>query len=252
VRQHGRHQNNAMNDWFHHERPLIIGHRGASSYAPENSLAAVALAAEQGADGVEFDVQLSADGHPVLMHDSTVDRTSNGRGRVSDLTLAELKRLDLGDGQTVPTLEELFSTFGSQLLYNVEIKAWNIRGQGLETAVAQAIARHKLAARVVVSSFNPLVLRRIRPQLPPPAGLGLLRYRGLLQYSYLITPSDADHPHHTMVHEAYMRWARRRGQRVNVWTVDDPAEAQRLTRLGVQAIITNKPDIIREAVKATP
>jgi len=238
-----------MNDWFHHERPLIIGHRGASSYAPENSLQAVALAAEQGADGVEFDVQLSADGHPVLMHDSTVDRTSNGRGRVSDLTLAQLKQLDLGDGQTVPTLDELFTTFGSQLLYNVEIKEWSLRGRGLETAVAQCIARHDLAAKVVISSFNPLVLRRLRPHLPTPAGLGMLRYRGLLQYSYLFAHSDADHPHYSMVHEAYMRWAKGRSQRVNVWTVDDPAEAQRLTRLGVQAIITNKPDIIRKAVR---
>jgi glycerophosphoryl diester phosphodiesterase len=237
-----------MNEWFIHNKPLIIGHRGASAYMPENSLAAMALAAEQGADGVEFDVQLSADGRPVIIHDSAVDRTSDGRGKVSDLTLSELKRLDLGEGQTIPTLDEVFETFGDRLLYNVEIKDWRLRGRGLETAVAQAIAAHNLAAKVVVSSFNPLALRRIRPQLPPLAGLGMLRYLGPLQYSYLFAASDADHPHFSMVNEKYMAWAKRRNQRVNVWTVDDPAEARRLARLGVQAIITNKPDLIRQSL----
>jgi glycerophosphoryl diester phosphodiesterase len=238
-----------VNQWFNSQRPLIIGHRGASAYKPENSLAAMALAAEQGADGVEFDVQLSADGRPVLMHDTTVDRTSDGRGKVSDLTVAELQKLDLGDGQTIPTLDEVFATFGGRLLYNVEIKDWQLRGRGLETAVAQAIAAHNLAKKVVISSFNPLVLRRIRPELPPGVGLGMLRYLGLAQYSYLFAASDADHPHYSMVNEKYMAWAKQRNQRVNVWTVDDPAEAQRLAALGVQAIITNKPDLIRASLE---
>jgi glycerophosphoryl diester phosphodiesterase len=238
-----------MNEWFINNKPLIIGHRGASAYKPENSLAAIALAAEQGADGVEFDVQLTADGRPVLMHDTTVDRTSDGRGKVSDLTVAELQKLDLGDGQTIPTLDEVFEIFGGRLLYNVEIKDWQLRARGLETAVAQAIAAHNLAEKVVVSSFNPLVLRRIRPELPPGVGLGMLRYLGLAQYSYLFAASDADHPHYSMVNEKYMAWAKRRNQRVNVWTVDDLAEARRLAALGVQAIITNKPDLIRQSLE---
>jgi glycerophosphoryl diester phosphodiesterase len=119
----------------------------------------------------------------------------------------------------------------------------------LETAVAQAIAAHNLAKKVIISSFNPLVLRRIRPELPPGVGLGMLRYLGLAQYSYLFAASDADHPHYSMVNEKYMAWAKRRNQRVNVWTVDDPVEAQRLAALGVQAIITNKPDLIRSSLE---
>ena len=103
-------------------KPKIIAHRGASGHAPENTMAAFRLAMEQHADGIELDVMLSKDGHVVVIHDATVNRTTNGTGRVSALTLAELQTLDAGNGEHIPTLEEVLETFGDQWVINVELK----------------------------------------------------------------------------------------------------------------------------------
>ncbi len=237
------------NAWLAADRPLIIGHRGASHAAPENTLAAFRLALEEGADGIEFDVQPAADGVPVVIHDHTLNRTTNGRGPVDRLPAAELGRLDAGQGEPVPTLEAVFAEFGSRLLYNVEIKDVRWRNHGTERAIAAAIARHDLAGRVAVSSFSPWAMRRARQVMPPGVVLGQLRYIGLQKYSYLIFSGQADHPYHPTVDERYMAWARKRGYRVHVWTVDDLAEARRLVDLGVHALITNTPAALRAGLE---
>lgn len=242
-----------LSNWFADKRssPLIIGHRGVSAdAAPENTLAAFHQAVEQGADGIELDVQFSADGKIVVIHDDDVARVSNGNGKVTEMTLAQLKALDLGQGQTVPTLDELFEMLGPATLYNIEIKDFSVRDRGLETAVADRVAAHHLESQVLISSFNPLSVRRANHVFGKSTPIGLLRESGLLQYSYLIAPADADHPHYKMVNEKYMTWARKRGQQVNVWTVDDPTEARRLTDLGVAAIITNKPAFLRANLRS--
>lgn len=240
-----------LSNWFagKNSLPLIIGHRGANADAPENTLAAFHQAVEQGADGVELDVQLTADGKIVIIHDDDVARVSNGNGKVTEMTLVQLKALDLGHGQTVPTLDELFEMLGPTTLYNIEIKDFSIRDRGLETAVADRVTAHNLQNQVLISSFNPLSVRRAKREFSQVTPIGLLRESGLLQYSYFIAPADADHPHYTMVNVNYMAWAKKRGQRVNVWTVDDPAEAQRLTALGVDAIITNKPAFLHASIR---
>ncbi|MCB8965427.1 MAG: glycerophosphodiester phosphodiesterase [Ardenticatenaceae bacterium] len=235
-------------DWFTTNTPLIIGHRGASATAPENTLAAFAQAVALGADGVELDVQLSADGWPVVCHDFRVDRVTNGTGLVTQMTVAQLHALDAGQGEYIPTLDEVFELLGPDMLINVELKSWDWRDKGLETAVADRIQSHNRDRQVLVSSFNPLALRRARRHLTQSTPLGILRAQGWLQYSYLFSSSAADHPHHAMVNEAYMAWAKQRGYRVHVWTVDEPAEAQRLAALGVHGIITNKPDLIRASL----
>lgn len=235
-------------DWLAARTPLIIGHRGASADAPENTLAAFALAVAQGADGIELDVQLSADGWPVILHDHDVSRTTNGTGAVSRLTVAELRELDAGDGQGVPTLDELFEMLGPQVLYNIEIKDAGWWSRGIEAAVADRIEAYHLQNRVLVSSFNPLSVRRARRELPRTTPVGLIRDSGLGQYTYFLASGEADHPHYSLVDSAYMAWARQRGYRVHVWTVDDPAEARRLVDLGVHGLITNRPQFIRECL----
>lgn len=232
-------------DWLSAQRPLLIGHRGASAYAPENSLMAFALAAEQGADGIEFDVQLSADGELVIIHDARVDRVTNGSGAVAKMSLAELKALDLGHEQTIPTLDELFQAFGTQLLYNVEIKS---NGKGIETAVADRIQAYHLENHVLVSSFNPLSVRRARHALSAATMVALIRQPGWQQHLHHLASGEADHPHHSLVTEKYMAWARQKKYRIHVWTVDDPLIAQNLAQLGVHGIMTNKPDLIRDAL----
>lgn len=238
-----------MSDWLVAHRPLVIAHRGASAEAPENSLSAFALALEQGADGIELDVQLSADGWPIVMHDARVDRTTNGQGYVANLTLAQLRTLDGGDGRSVPTLDEVFEAFGPALLYNVELKDRGWRDHGLLASVADRIEGHHLEDRVLVSSFNPMTIRRARRHLAKRIPVAVIRMPGLQQYAYWLASGEADHPHHTLVDERYMAWATNRGYRVHVWTVDDPARAQRLASLGVNAIITNNPVLILAALE---
>ncbi len=227
--------------WLEADRPLIIGHRGAAADAPENTLAAFALALEQGADGVELDVQLCADGVPVIIHDPTVDRTCNGTGRVADLSLAELRLLTIDNDHPIPTLDDLFATFGRRTLYNVELKTLGRGGDALATAVARAIAAHHVAEHVLISSFSPFTLRAAQRHLPAGVPLALLRERRATRAAHALLRAAADHPHHPLIDEPLMAWARRRGLRVNAWTVDDPAEARRLLRLGVHGLITNRP-----------
>ncbi|NLF67353.1 MAG: glycerophosphodiester phosphodiesterase [Chloroflexi bacterium] len=235
-------------DWYTAQTPLIIGHRGASADAPENTLAAFGLAAELGADGVELDVRLSADGEVVVIHDATVERTTNGRGRVRDLRTAELQALDAGMEQNIPTLDDVFLAFGPSLLYNVELKDFGLTDGGLAVAVADRIEAYHLENQVVVSSFNPLAVRRARKHLSRSTMVAVIWEGGPRWLRHLGARAEADHPHYSLVDEDYMVWARENGFRVHVWTVDEPAEAQRLAALGVHGIITNKPELIREAL----
>ena len=240
-------------NFLNHERTLVLAHRGASTVAPQNTLPAFEKAAELGADGIEFDVQRSADGVPVVIHDMTVDALTDGTGRVSEMTLAQLKELDAGSafdpafaGERIPTLDEVLAAVGDTLLLNIELKTYALRDTGLERAVLDLAQRYALGPRVLFSSFNPLVLRRVK-RLSPGALVGLLHapeWPLPLRKAWLapLFPHEARHPAHTMVDAAYMAWAHQRGYRVHTWTVDDVTEMQRLIRLGVDGIITNRPD----------
>jgi glycerophosphoryl diester phosphodiesterase len=235
-------------DWRSAQTPLVIGHRGASSEAPENTLAAFGLAAEQRADGIELDVRLSADGDVVVIHDDSVERTTSGRGQVRSLSTAELQALDAGMEQGIPTLDDVFLAFGPSLLYNVELKDFGLSDGGLAIAVADRIAAYHLENHVVVSSFNPLAVRRARKNLSRTTMVGILWWKRPRWLRHLGVQAEADHPYFPLVDEEYMDWAREKGYRVHVWTVDEPAEARRLAELGVHGIITNKPALIREAL----
>lgn len=238
-------------------KPLVLAHRGASAYAPENTLAAFNLAFELGADGVELDVSLTRDGIPVVIHDDTVDRTTNGRGAVNQFTLAELQRLDASNrmekyrGEKIPTLEEALRAVGKRGLVNIEIKSTGLKTDGIEMAVLAAI-ENTGASRVLISSFNPLALRRmflLDPRLPR----GLLyapRLPIFLRRAWLrpLVRPAALHPHFSMVTRDLVAWAHQRGYQVNTWTVDEPDVARRLIEWGVDGIITNKPDVLRKIV----
>lgn len=237
---------------------LVFGHRGAQAYAPMNTLPAFELAAEQGAQGVELDVQLSKDGEAVVIHDFTVDATTNGSGAVSALTLAELKTLDAGGwfaqefrGAQIPTLAEVFEAFGERLIINVEIKWFSPDANGIERVVADAIQRFGLQERVIVSSFNPIVLKRFRT-MAPDVPLGYLTSTHTMQSNTqpMVAMSDfeAQHLHHEMIDARRVDWAHESGHILNAWTVNEPERARQLLLLGVQGIITDKPDVILKAL----
>ncbi len=245
-------------EWLSGRRPLNVAHRGASAAAPENTLAAFRVALELGADGVELDVQLSRDGAAIVCHNFTVDETTDGHGLIRDMSLAELRALDAGSwfgpefaGERIPTLQEVIDLIGDRALLDVEMKTVSPCSDGLEARVAEIIAANDLHRQVLVSSFNPLALwrlRRIDPRLPR----GLLYAPDLplyLRRAWLrpLARPEVLCPHHTMVDADYMR---RMGDcPINVWTVDDPVEMQRLIGLGVKAIITNRPDVLAEVLK---
>lgn len=238
-------------------RTLVLGHRGASAYAPMNTLPAFELALELGADGVELDVHLSKDGALIILHDFTVDHTTNSSGYVRDMTLAELKLLDAGSrfgekfkGTQIPTLDEVFESVGNKLFINVEIKSETQETDGVEQAVADCIVRHGVQRTVLVSSFNPLALQRFR-QIMPDIPIGYLHAPNWTFSPEVMeqVPHEARHPHHTIIDAPYMEWARKHSYRVNTWTVNDPARAIELRNLGVDAIITDKPDVILEALR---
>lgn len=240
--------------------PLVIAHRGSAAHAPENTLAAFVLAADQNADAIELDAKVTRDGHVVVMHDPTVDRTTDGHGRVSDLTWAEIRQLDAGSnfdprfkGERVPLLEEVFEAVGRRVLINVELTNYTSRGDGLELKAIDLIMRHQLEERVILSSFNPLGLRKVKFNRPGMA-CGLLYSADqsfYLRYgwpAFLIPRLEAHHPHYTQVTAAFVGRRHARGQKVNTWTVNDAAAIRAAVVAGVDGLIGDDPILIRETL----
>jgi glycerophosphoryl diester phosphodiesterase len=241
---------NYATKWRRKMMPKIIAHRGASAHAPENTIAAFRLALEQGADGIELDVMLSKDGQLVVIHDDTVDRTTDGKGAVRDMTLEELKSLDAGEGQRIPTLDEVFEEFGGRLIINVELKNYSSVFDRLPIEAAKMVKKYQLEKSVIVSSFNPFNLPRFHKKMPE-AALGLITQpNSAKKWVWRLFKYDALHPHFSDVDQVLVAALHRRNRQVNVWTVDDPGEILRLAELGVDSIITNDPETARKVLEA--
>jgi glycerophosphoryl diester phosphodiesterase len=233
-------------------RPTVFAHRGSSAYAPENTLAAFELAFEQGADGIELDAKLSADGQVVVIHDDTVDRTTDGTGRVKSLTLAEIKRLDAGSKfppkfmpQKIPILEEVFRAVGDKLFINVEVTNYASPLDDLPERVATLIKEFHLESSVIISSFNFIALCKIRALLTE-LPLGLLTFSGTTKALYRAkivrwNPLLALHPPVGETTPELVRAIQSKGSRVHVYTVNQPQEMQRMFEMGVDGIFTDDP-----------
>ena len=241
----------------------MIAHRGSSGTLAEHTLAAYRLALDEGADGLECDVRLSADGQLVCVHDRTVNRTSDGRGAVSGLTLAELSRFDFGswkaagsgpDHRSVLTLErllELAAGCGRRVELAIETKHPIRQGGRLERSLIELLRHFDLVAPasgepspVRIMSFSALSLRRVRALAPTIPTVYLMERKlpglpgGRLPYGARIAGPGID-----LVRRdpGYVTALRRAGQRVRVWTVDDPADVELCLRLGVDTLISNHP-----------
>jgi glycerophosphoryl diester phosphodiesterase len=237
--------------------PLVWGHRGASADALENTLTAFRLAKEQGADGVELDVTRCKTGEVVVFHDDDLRRLGGRPDRVRDLGWDELRRVDLGGGEHMPLLDDVLAETRS-LLVNIELKSaptWPERlvDDGLAQRVAELVARHDAGARVLVSSFDPLLLGRFRLQAPHLA-TGLLFAHDQARpnreaWAANVLRPTALHPEGILVDARAVRLWHARGFAVNVWTVDDPAELRLLSALGVDGLITNRPAATRAVIQ---
>jgi glycerophosphoryl diester phosphodiesterase len=242
------------------DAPVIFAHRGASAHAPENTLAAFQLAVDHHADGIELDAKLSADGTVVIMHDAAVNRTTDGEGKVSQKTLAELKAYDAGSwfspqfsGEPVPTLEEVFDQFGTRLLINVELTNYASPNDSLVEKVVELVRKYHLEEQVIFSSFHPLNVLKVRRLLPevPASILTLPGASGALFRSVLgriISPHSIN-PYFTDVNQSWIKKQHARERRVMVWTVNDPEEMRRLIQWEVDGIITDDPRLARQILE---
>ena len=236
----------------------IWAHRGASAYAPENTIPAFEQAIEMGADGVEFDVQRTSDGQLVVIHDETINRTSNGFGRVVDLTLEQLRLCNFSNGFVghrkvqIPTLREALDLLGpTGLRINIELKNSVELYPGMESEALDIVQEAGLLDRVLFSSFNHFSLANLRGVVPTEC-LGLLYSDGLYdpwKYAHLFGARYL-HPHfYALQQPNYMWLCHEAGIGVNVWTVDKNEDIRALAALGVDAIFTNLPDRARRALE---
>jgi glycerophosphoryl diester phosphodiesterase len=240
-------------------RPKILGHRGASADAPENTLAAFRLAVELGADGVELDVWRCGTGEVVVLHDADTRRTAGAALRVRRATFRELRALDVGAwrgerfrGERIPLLEEVLEALpGAEV--NVELKAEGFPDLALAAAVARVVRAAGAAERCVVSSFDAALLAAFGAAAPEVA-LGLLvaegrAWRLRVEVVARLLRAGAVHAEASLVTPPRAEAWRRRGLAVRAWTVDGEAEVARLARLGVAAVITNRPAVALAAAR---
>lgn len=236
----------------------IFAHRGFSSQYPENTMTAFRKALEAGADGIELDARLTQDGKIIIMHDASVDRTTNGKGKVRDLTFAEILGLDAGvkkglvfERERIPVLEQVFDELGGKLLINVELCNYD-EGDNrmLANQTVELIEKYKLVDSVIVSSFRFNNLVYVKDKNPN-ISCGLLAKQGLLgafARSFLnhSVSVDALHPFYTDANYSLIRREQQCGRKVRAWTVNDPKEIRRLYDLGADAIFTDDPLNSRE------
>ncbi|SHK62681.1 glycerophosphoryl diester phosphodiesterase [Hespellia stercorisuis DSM 15480] len=233
----------------------IFAHRGASHYAPENTIEAFSLAKEQGADGVELDVQLTKDGQVVVIHDETIDRVSDGSGFVKDHTLEELKTFSFHNhmeqfrGAKIPTLKEvleLLKPFGMKV--NIELKTGIYWYPGIEEKTLKIVQDCGMESRVIYSSFNHYSIQRVR-ELKPEAETAYLFGDVMLQVEEYAKKTGVKGLHPALYHvkmAEFLREYLESGLAVRVWTVNEPEDMKLLMDAGVTALITNKPDVARQ------
>ncbi|OAI40135.1 hypothetical protein AYO38_06400 [bacterium SCGC AG-212-C10] len=239
-------------------KPLVIGHACAAGEAPANTLAGVRACLDAEAAAIELDVQLSADGVPVLMHDETVDRTTNLSGPVRSLLLAQLRAADAGNGEPVPSLDDVFALVGGRLSVLCELKTTDgapAQDQQLVDAVLAVIAKHEAAGWSAIHSFQPEMVARARATetrvsatiiSPAVAGESLER----LLAGVLTRNAQAISVEHQCVDAQLVLRAKQRQLTVWTWTADHPNDWERVTAAGVDGIITNVPHKLRDWLAA--
>lgn len=237
-------------------RPLVIGHRGAMALAPENTLASFELALAQGADGVECDVHLTRDGQVVVMHDFSLERTTNGKGAIAEKTLSDLAELDAGSwfgsefvGERVPTLDQFLAVLQREAARRehppiavIELKAGSGRYPGIEKAVVEAVRRAQWSAHTVLISFDHVAIQETK-RLAPEISAGILYHAAPIDAPAMARAALADvlGPSRELLNAEAVERAQASGLQVFVWTALTPAHARQLAAMGVEAFGANHP-----------
>lgn len=242
---------------------IVIAHRGASAYYPENTMSAFRGAVEMGADMIELDVLLSKDGIPVVFHDAELDRKSDGKGLVSDYTLQELKQLDAGSwfdtrfkGEKIPTLEEVLSYTKDKIAVNIEIKTEAVSDNaenGIEQKVIDLVRNYEMTDKVIVSSFDYRVIERFA-SMAPEIRTALLYER---RQSHGRTPTELVSHYHAdgfnfSVQQMADNWTKALNQNnipFFVYTVNDPELMKTVISKGAKGIFSDKPDVLKRVAE---
>ena len=248
--------------WPDIPRPLIFGHRGYSSRAPENTMAAFREARRVGIPGIELDIHRCATGELVISHDRDLERVAGRSCIIDESTLDVVRELEVGSWfdpkyhEKVPLLEEIFAEFGDSFYYDIEIKHQEVQANSLETTLTGLIQRFGLEHRCMVSSFNPFAIRafkHLNPRVPTAIiysrtnDLPLLLRRGQGRY---VSHCDVMKPNHLGVTAyAVFRHTRLSGMPIVPWTVDSVELARSLIKRGAQGIISNDPEPIMNALR---
>ena len=217
----------------------IVGHRGAAAHEPENTLKSFNTAIKLGITTIEFDVHLTRDEKLVVIHDNTVNRTTNGKGHVRDMDLHDIRCLDAGNGERIPTLLEVLDLARGKVAMQIELK-------GLKTGlpVAELISSQN-AANICLISFSHGMLAEVKKAFPkirtgallshlPLNPLAIIRYTGAEMLSI----------NHSVINKKLVIQMQKYGKRICAWTVNEPAEIRRLLRLETDAIVSDAPDLV--------
>ena len=221
---------------------LKIGHRGASGYEPENTLSSFRKALELGVNAIELDVHLCRTGEIVVIHDETVDRTTNGSGLVAEMSLEELRKFDAGNGQKIPTLAEVLRLVKGWIIVNIELKA-----KGTAKAVSMLLRKYR--GQFLISSFDHQELKRfhqlhfMQPMFTE-IRIGLLVKEILPEHLILARDLDACSINVSMegITAESVAQVHKQGLEIFVWTVNNPEDIKRMKELGVDGIFSDYPD----------
>ncbi len=242
---------------FYNGRLLNLAHRGVNREAPENTMAAFRLAEAHGADGIELDVRMCRSGELVVIHDARLNRTTDGRGYVRTKTLEQLRKLDAGSyfhknfvNEPLPTLDEVLRWSHGRMRVNIEIKSMARAAVGVEAAVVNMLHRRRMANHCLISSFNPLVLRRITRLDKRIATALLIDRRLYVRRSELplsrLSGVTGLNIHVALASERFIQKCKSAGLRVMVWGASKREELERLAQLEVDGIITDEPFLLRK------
>jgi glycerophosphoryl diester phosphodiesterase len=238
------------------KRVLNIAHRGASAYKPENTMEAFEEAVTLGADIIEMDVRKTLDGHLALLHDESVNRTTDGTGPISELTLKQVKALDAGMGSRIPLLEEVFSRFlRDHVVLNLEIKC-----AGIEEKVLETVHHLFRSDRVLISSDCPHVLRKVKEidgEIKTGLVVGRTKSKNPITLMKGVFPlatfrklgAHTLHQNVRFVHSYLIQSCRREGIPLFVWVVNEELEMRKLIRRGIDGIFSNCPDVLRDVIQ---
>jgi len=229
----------------------LVAHRGGLYYRPENTLAAFEYIVERGIEWLETDVRLSRDDVPVLFHDEGISPPGSGYRFIRDLDVHDLKAIDVGGGELLPTLRDLLERFGTDICYDLDVKELDA-----VDGTISLIKEFEVEARTIITSFIPEALQRAR-EIAPELKRGFLLDRltgSLVDGRHAVNAAkllDCEYflPHHRILSADWAQMAKDEGLKIVVWTVNRLPDARRLLNLGVDGFVSDRPDYLREAIK---